>query len=400
MKKYILALDSDTLPDFQSVRKLVMTASHPLNRAVIDKEKRKVESGYGIFSVSVMNRLIDENDTFFSLIMSGSGGSNAYDSLCADRFSDVFDSGIFAGKGLIDIDAYHTVICDRFKDEKILSHDIIEGEFLSTLFVSDVQFADAFPKSEGSFLLRQHRWIRGDWQNLPFLFTRPSILAKREPNPLSFISKYKIFDNLRRSVTPVFSLLLILLSVLFDEKTAAIMISTALLSVCIDETVSFFKSLFSGGIAMLSRLYYSFALPEALNRIMQAAIGISMLPCVAVKNLDAVFKALFRQFVTKRKMLEWTSFADSEKNSSFAFVLVHNLFSILCSVYLCVFHTPYTVLCSIFFIFNILFEYFSQKPISKSETSLDALTQERLISHAAAQWKYFEEYSRRRGKHF
>ncbi|MBE6836079.1 MAG: hypothetical protein E7515_07535 [Ruminococcaceae bacterium] len=391
--RYIFALDSDTLPSFMTTRKLIMTALHPLNRAVIDEKSRKIKSGYGIFSVQVLDRLKNENDSFFSLIMSGSGGFIAYDNLCCDRFSDVFGSGIFAGKGLIDIRAYDAVLCDRFKDERILSHDIIEGEFLKTLFVSDAQVQDAFPKSEASFLQRLHRWIRGDWQNIGFLFSHPSALIKKEKNPLPFISRVKLFENLRRSVTPVFSLLLLLASVLFDEKTRAVMITTAILGVSVNELYSFLKSLISGGFAMLSRLYYSFALPEALGRLSQAFFNVSMLPATAVKSFDAVLRALIRQFITKRKLLEWVTAADSEKSSSFLSVIFNNKFNLLCSAFLFIFHSPYTVLCAIIFLLNIPFDFLSSRQTKRQSSSLDGLTKERMVSHAAAIWKYYEKYA-------
>ncbi len=391
--KYILALDSDTRLGFMTAHKLIMTALHPLNRAVVDKESRAVKSGYGIFSLRVQNRVLEENDTSFSLLMSGSGGSSAYDELCSERFSDVFDSGIFAGKGLIDVKAYDEVILDRFKDEKILSHDIIEGEFLKTLFVSDAQVQDSFPKSEHSYLSRLHRWIRGDWQNIGFLLPSPSALKGNEKNSLSFISRYKLFENLRRSVTAVFALLLLVSSVFFSNPIREVMISVSLLSVFSGELISFFKALFSGGTAMLSRLYYSAAVPEALSRLTQAAINLIMLPVTAFKSASAVLRALFRQLISKKKLLEWTTAADSEKSNNFFRILINNTPSVLTAAILFYFHSPYTVLCGILFLFNILFEYFSQKPIKRDDGEIDALTKERLLSHAAAQWKYYEDYS-------
>ena len=391
--RYIFALDSDTMPDFLATKKLIMTALHPLNSAVIDEKSRKIKSGYGIFSVQVLNSLLDESGTYFSLVMSGSGGSIAYENLCCDRFSDVFGSGIFAGKGLIDVEAYDKVITDRFLDEKILSHDIIEGELLKTLFVSDVSVQDSFPKSEASFLSRLHRWIRGDWQNLPFLFKNPSVFSKKENNPLPFISRIKIFENLRRSIAEIISLTLILLSVVFDEKTAAILISVALLSVTADGLFSFFKALVSGGLAMLSRLYYSPALPEALEKLSVSVLKVIMLPRTAFKSLNAILLSLIRQFITKRNMLQWVTAADSEKSSSLFSVITDNIACILCSAFLFIFHTPYTVLCALLFLMNIPFEYLSQKRVKKDDFSLDSLTKERLVSHAAAQWKYYEKYA-------
>ncbi|MCR4564192.1 MAG: hypothetical protein K5755_06130 [Clostridiales bacterium] len=390
---YIFALDSDTMPDFLATKKLVMTALHPLNKAVIDEKSKKVKRGYGIFSVQALNSLMDESGTLFSLLMSGSGGSIAYDNLCCDRFSDVFSSGIFAGKGLIDVAAYNKILLSRFRDEKILSHDIIEGELLNTLFVSDISVADSFPKSESSFLSRLHRWIRGDWQNIPFLTKHPSVFLKKEVNPLPFISRFKLFENLRRSLNEVFSLLLILSSVFFDGKTAAVMISVSLLSLTADEILSFFRSLVSGGLAMLSRLYYSAAIPDSLNKLTVSFIKIITLPRNAFKSLNAIVLALTRQFITKKKVLEWVTAADSEKSSSLFSVVVNNFSCILCAAFLMIFHTPYTVLCSLLFLLNIPFEYCSQKRIKKEDSSLDSLTKERLVSHAAAQWKYYEKYA-------
>ena len=143
---------------------------------------------------------------------------------------------------------------------------------------------------------------------------------------------------------------------------------------------------------MMSRLYYGAALPDALFSLAKAIINFFMLPPTAYRCLSAIVTALFRQFFTKRKLLEWVPAADSERDFSFGAVLFHNLFSVLCAVFLFVFGSPYSFLCAILFLMNIPFEFYSAKKIRKNESRLDPLTKERMLSHAAAQWKYYEKY--------
>jgi len=392
--KYILALDEDTVLPFQTAKKLILTALHPLNKAVFDPEKKIIKSGYGIFCPVVDNRLFSKDDTFFSLLMTGTSGSVAYDELTSDRYQDVFGSAVFSGKGLIDIEAYSKTVCDRFRDERILSHDIIEGEFLRTLLVSDAKIQDSFPKNESEFLTRLHRWIRGDWQNIPFLSFHPSILKDREKNPLGIVSKFKISENIRRSLNEIFCLIILLLSAFLEPKARIIALAVFVLDLAGEYIFALIRTVLSGGFALLSRLYYSNAVPSTLKCISDAFITFITLARTAAVSSDAIFRSCIRLF-SKKNLLEWTTSADYSGRNNFLRIVLNNWFSVLCAAFLLCFYSPFSALCAITLFSNIIFEYLSSKPLKEKSEKLDALARENIISHAAAQWKYYENYAGR-----
>ena len=207
--KYLLALDSDTDMRMDTVSQLVGAALHPCNRPVIDPITQRVVAGYGILTPRMGVTLDSADRTPFSRVMAGQGGITAYDVVAGDLYMDGFEESIFAGKGLIDVEAFALVTEEVFPPEQVLSHDILEGSLLRTGLVSDVEMTDGVPSGMGGWLDRLHRWIRGDWQNITFLW-HPALCFTR-------LDKWKLLDNLRRSLTPALILLCLLLSPLFER---------------------------------------------------------------------------------------------------------------------------------------------------------------------------------------
>lgn len=379
--KYLLVLDSDTKTVFDTARELVSVALHPLNAPEISDKKGRVIKGYAILAPQVCNQLVKSNSTPFERLLAGTGGINTYDSLACEKYQDLFGEGIFSGKGLIDVDAYYTLLDKAFPKERVLSHDILEGGYLRTGFVSDLQLTDGFPSNQRSFFARHSRWVRGDWQNIPF------ILGK---NPLNLLSRWKLADNLRRSITPVISLILLLSSVFMPSNLASFTVVIALLSAAAPEAVAFLHSLTSGGFSVFSRLYYSKTLPAALLALVRAFISIIMLAQNAYVSLDAISRACWRMCISKKNLLEWTTAAQSESNGNGG-QLVKCLPSAVTGVILLIFPLPAARLAALFILSDIPFAVFSAKKSDSEQFRLSYAQKESLLSYTAAMWAFFDE---------
>ncbi len=198
--RYCLTLDSDTRLPRDVVRKLAGIILHPLNQAQIDPISRRVTKGYGVLQPRVSVTMASAAGSLFARIYAGHTGVDPYTTAVSDLYQDLFDEGIFTGKGLYDVDAFMAVLENRVPDNAVLSHDLFEGLYARTALVSDIEVVDDYPSSVLAHARRQHRWVRGDWQILlwlfPFVPTRTGLARNRLP----LISRWKILDNLRRSL--------------------------------------------------------------------------------------------------------------------------------------------------------------------------------------------------------
>lgn len=378
---YLFALDSDTKLPLDTTPSIVSVARHPLSRPVINESLGAVTSGYGILAPGV-GVTLGSSTTTFSKVMAGEFGFTAYDSVVSERYQDFFGEGIFSGKGLIDVDAFYRLLNDTLPEEKILSHDILEGCFLRCGYVSDIQVTDGFPKRQTAYYDRMERWIRGDWQNGVFIFGN---------NPLNGLSRYKLIDNLLRSFTPVAAAVAVLLSGLMNSKAAAVTVTVCLLAAAGGNFLSAARTVIKGGTSMLSRLYYSPAMPAALADLTRGAALLGMLPQTAWTSLCGVFRALWRSAVSKKRMLEWTTFAQSDRMNNDLKTILRCLPSLISSVFLLVFPSPYSRLCGLIFLSGTVFLLFSGKEKEKKGAKLSYFDRDRLNSYAAAMWRYFEE---------
>lgn len=309
--RYMLALDYDTMPLMDTISELVSIAVLPTNIPVI--ENGRVVSGYGIIAPKMTTSLESSQKTMFSKLMGGLGGNSTgtYERLSADLYMDGFEEGIFAGKGLIDVDAFYKLCCGKFKDQRILSHDIIEGSLLRVGF-SDIEFIDSFPSTTKAYFKRQDRWYRGDLQNLPFLFRHIPYKENgkfRTKTPFSPLSRIKLWDNIRRIVTPP-----MVLACLYSHNIWIELIG--LLGLLFPFLASFFVSIFRGGKFALVRRFYSSTLSQARQLLYQCLLEIILLPKNAVVSTAAICKVLWRGLFTKKNLLEWTTAEQMGKNLS------------------------------------------------------------------------------------
>ena len=210
--KYVITLDTDTELPRDSAWQLVGAMTHPLNRPHYDAGRGRIVSGYGILQPRVAVSLPGTNRSRYARMWGSDAGIDPYTRVVSDVYQDLFGEGSFIGKGIYDVDAFEQVLKERFPENLILSHDLIEGCYAQSGLISDVQFYEAYPSRYSADVSRRRRWIRGDWQLLRWLLPGvPGLNAFFRKNPLSALSRWKIFDNLRRSLAPLALSLLLLL---------------------------------------------------------------------------------------------------------------------------------------------------------------------------------------------
>ncbi len=393
--KYFLALDADTVPLLETVQELVSVAAHPLNQPLVDEEAGMVRSGYGIFVPRVSSDLNSVTKTPFAKIMGGQGGIQAYDPVSPDLYQDLFEESIFAGKGLINARLFYRLVTDIFVEETVLSHDILEGSFLRTCYVSDIEFLDSFPPTASAYFKRQHRWVRGDAQNTCFLFHSIPAAGGKRKNPLGFLNRYKLLDNLRRAVTPVFSLLCLIAA--FFIPYAALrqsLVVTAFFATTLPYLIGIVLSLFYSGAASFSSRYYSGGLPASAELLLKALFSLLFLPHNAYINADAMIRAWYRRGVSHKNMLEWTTAAQSEKaKSSVGGIIRTFFFSILMGVFFLL--SPYGSLrlFGIIFLFAFFAAIVSSEPYASQSSKMAPEMRQQLVTEMARMFNFYQVYA-------
>ncbi|MEX0741547.1 MAG: protein ndvB, partial [Phycisphaeraceae bacterium] len=201
--RYIIPLDADTQLPHDAARQMVATLAHPLNRPHVDPTTRRVTRGYAILQPLVSNGLDGANSSRYGAMMSGEAGVDPYTRQASDVYQDLFAEGTYIGKGIHDIAAFEQTLAERFPENQLLSHDLIESCYARSALISDVQLIEDYPSTYLADMNRRHRWVRGDWQIAFWLLPQaPNARGQWVSNPIRALGRWKIFDNLRRSLTP------------------------------------------------------------------------------------------------------------------------------------------------------------------------------------------------------
>lgn len=319
--KYIITLDTDTQLPRDAAWKLVGLMAHPMNQPVYDDQKKRIVEGYGIIQPRIAISLQGATRTSYSRLHENDSGIDPYTRVVSDVYQDVFGEGSFIGKGIYDIDTFEKALNNRFPENRILSHDLLEGSYTRCAFASDVQFYEEYPAHYSADVMRRHRWIRGDWQiGTWFMPFAPDANRKLRKNSLSVLSRWKIFDNLRRSLVPIAQLLLLL--AVWAILPAPVFWTLAILAILFVPT--FVSSLWSASqkpteIAFDQHL--SNTLGSTNKGIQQALFTLVCLPYEAFISADAIVRTLWRMYVSKRNLLQWNpSNLVQKKNESVWFL--------------------------------------------------------------------------------
>jgi cyclic beta-1,2-glucan synthetase len=306
--RYVVTVDADTVLPRDSVQRLVGTMAHPLNRAKFATGSQEVRAGYTVLQPRVEILPTSANRSPFSRIFAGDLGLDLYTRAVSDVYQDLFGEGIFVGKGIYDVEAFERAMEGRVPENALLSHDLFEGIHGRAGLVTDVALYEDYPPSYFVYSQRLHRWFRGDWQLLPWLFPRvPGAGGQRRANTLSILDRWKIVDNLRRSMQAASVLALLLAGWLFLPGSPLAWTLVALLALAVPLLTGFLTGLLrslrlASGDGMLAGLR-----AEAARWI----LAVVYLPHEAIIALDAIASTLVRLFVTHRRMLQWTTHAHS-----------------------------------------------------------------------------------------
>ena len=312
---YIITLDSDTMLPHNAARRMIGTLHHPLNRALIDSKLGIVTTGYGILQPRVGVSVSSASRSRLAAIYSGETGLDIYTRAVSDVYQDLFGEGIFTGKGIYEVKVLHQVLERRFPRNSLLSHDLIEGAYVRAGLVSDVEVIDDYPSQYHAHTRRKHRWIRGDWQILRWLFSPvPNESGRLVPNPINLISKWKILDNLRRSLVEPVTLLILVFGWFFLPGGALYwtLITVALL--LLPATVQLAFDLLRA-LSAFSRLALQGAVSSFAASIAVAVIQLTFLAHQVMLSFDAIVRSINRSYFSGRHLLEWETAAQAESSS-------------------------------------------------------------------------------------
>ncbi|WP_368858627.1 glucoamylase family protein [Janthinobacterium sp. FW305-128] len=303
--KYVITLDTDTQLPRDAAREFIATMMHPLNRPVLDAAGTRVVAGYGILQPRVAVALPSANASRYELLCGGEPGIDPYTRTVSDLYQDVFYEGSFIGKGIYDLDMFERVLGQRLPDNKILSHDLLEGCYLRAGLLSDSQLYEEYPARYDADVSRRQRWIRGDWQLIGWLLGRvPGRAGKRERNPLSMLSRWKLFDNLRRSVVAPATTVSLLLVWGFLPHVA--FWSAAVLAIIfLPPVFSALYDLLRKPRDTLWRQHLAAFERRCGVQFSHAMLTLVFLPYEAWISLDAIARTLWRLGVSHKHLLDW-----------------------------------------------------------------------------------------------
>ena len=298
---YLLTLDADTRLTPGAARALVGAMLHPLNRPVVDARRGVVTHGYGLLHPRMATELQSARASDWARVFAGPGGSDPYGGVCGELYMDCFDRGGFSGKGILDVRAL-LACCggDALPEQRILSHDALEGAYLHGGFLGDVELTDTFPAAPLAWGARAHRWIRGDWQNAPWIFSRRA----RALHP---IDRFRLADSLRRSLIAPATWAAVFLGCVLRWPGLRLAAYAALLALAQGLIYALGHPIVHPADARVR--YHSSVLPGLAAAVVQTVLRLILLPWEAVLNASAIVTALWRMTVSHRDLLQWQTAA-------------------------------------------------------------------------------------------
>lgn len=307
--KYVITLDADTDLILNSAFELIGAMEHILNKPKIDPVKNIVVDGYGIMQPRVGVNLDISYKSLFTKIFAGAGGIDSYTNAISDIYQDNFKEGIFTGKGIYNVDVFSKVMKNQIPENTVLSHDLLEGCYLRCGLVSDILLMDGYPTKYNSFMNRLYRWIRGDWQITSWL---------RKSSPLNLLSKYKIFDNLRRSLLEasivVAGIYATIMGMLNGRKATGI-IWTLVVVAIFPFLLEFLNMLIFKKEGEQKQKNFTPKISGVKGIFLRAVLTLGCLPYKAYMSAKAIVKTSYRKHISKKHLLEWMTSEEAEKQA-------------------------------------------------------------------------------------
>lgn len=392
--KYVITLDADTDLVLNSGLELVGAMAHILNEPIIDENKNIVVDGYGIMQPRVGVDLRISFKTLFTKIFAGAGGIDVYTNAISDIYQDNFKEGIFTGKGIYDLKVFSKVMKKTIPENTVLSHDLLEGCYLRCGLATDIMLIDGYPTKYTSFMSRLSRWIRGDWQIVKWIGNN---------SKLNKLSKYKIFDNLRRSLNEIFIIIALIYCYIVSKiynitiyPINTIIILTAILPFIL-ELINYIVSKKDGEE---KQKLFTPKISGIKGIFLRGIITLGCIPYKAYISLNAIIKTIYRMTVSHQNLLEWTTSEESEKMAKTNIISYYkNMFINVISalITLLIFIDTQNIFCIIlsilWLIMPFIMYYISKDVLDKAPIEkLNKSEKEYLLDIGKKTWGFFEEY--------
>ena len=390
--RYIITLDADTQLPLGSAQRMIGTMHLPYNRPQLNSTRTRVIAGYGVLQPRVGISHSAALRSRFAYLWSAEPGIDPYVFAASDPYQDGLGQGIFTGKGIFDVDAFAAVLCERIPENRVLSHDLLEGGFLRAGLLSDIELIDEHPFTFSAYQMRTHRWVRGDWQLIPWLFRH---VRDRRGTPLpvdlSSLSRWQMIDNLRRSLLPPAQFAILLLGLTILPGSSGRWLTLV------------FTTLFLPLLRQLAAIRWTIWRPRSLLRTAgQVLVNVMTLPFQSVLLLDAIIRTIYRVFVSKRHLLAWVSAAEVERRNrggqypallgmyrGYALVILFALATAVNAV--AAFRWTGGALCTLWAIAPLAVRWLN-RPVHQPEGPFAAPEKEELRKLSAQIWLFFEDY--------
>lgn len=312
--RYVITLDTDTRLPRDAAREFVGTLAHPLNRARFDESRRLVTRGYGILQPSVGSSMSGRRGSRYARMYGSEAGIDPYTRTVSDVYQDLFGEGSFVGKGIYDVDAFEYALDGRFPENRVLSHDLLEGCYTRAGLVSDVRLFEDYPSRYAADVKRRYRWIRGDWQLLPWLLPWvPRMQGRYERNPLSWLSRGKLLDNLRRSLVPVAATVLLVMGwamlpqpLAWTAWVLGLWLMPVLVPACWDIVTKPVDMTLETHLVQVGK--------SIARQLQRAVVNLACLPYEAFFSLGAIARSLWRMTISRRHLLQWNPSSEVERS--------------------------------------------------------------------------------------
>ncbi len=399
--KYIITLDTDTQLPRDAAWQLVGAMAHPLNRPQYDEKKQRICAGYGILQPRVAVSLPSTNRTRYARMWGSDAGIDPYTRVVSDVYQDLFGEGSFIGKGIYEIDAFEQALRGRFPENRILSHDLIEGCYARAGLLSDVQLYEEYPARYSADVSRRHRWIRGDWQLFRWLLPGvPGPDVRFQKNPLSLLSRWKLFDNLRRSLLPLAMTLLLLLGWTVLPMPWFWTLSVMGI-VLIPPWIMSLLDLFQKSDDVLPSQHILATVRGSGINHGQAVFTLLCLPYEAFFSMDAVLRTIWRMLTGNKRLLEWNPSGDSHRTSrkdlagAYRTMWIAPVIAVVAAIHLALYRPEALVVALPVLIFWFLspgVTWWTSKPLGRRKERLSSEQINFLRKISRKTWCFFETF--------
>ena len=305
--KYAITIDEDTELSLNSAKDLVAIMAHPLNKPRLNKKKNRVVEGFGLIQPAVSLDIESANKSLFSKLFGGFGGIDVYTNAVSNTYQDAFQEAIFCGKGIYDIALFEKLVAPEIPENLVLSHDLLEGSIIKAGLASDVDVQDGFPNNYIAYMKRNHRWYRGDMQIIRWLISPKS--------KLSILSKWKIFDNIRRPMLDVIALFAIIVSLFISSDAFIYTTLSSFIAVNIGYFISFIDIMIYGRRIHKKELQYIPLIHGIGADLLTMVYNFVTIPYKAYTCLSAFSLSIYRMLISHKKLLEWTTGEMLEKQA-------------------------------------------------------------------------------------